>query len=688
MTALLATTAPGTYRCYAKVLGDKALVTIWLKAHAAAERAMAADVQAVFAVAAEQVGDRLRTIKVAGRDPSDLADQLFGPEAWTATLKAGLRGVLLRTALAGARAEWELRRPRTAKEIHRLFLVRKDDTAAPTDRTTSSYTRDELEALRVKLPPDVRSRIDKWLDDLLDRPYWDDVADTTRRGIVEDLRAGLDAGESGDKIAERIEETLGPDGSKARAENIARTETTGAMLAGSLESMNKLSEMGLVSGREWLAIDDASTREDHAEANGQIVAMDEPFLVGGEEGMYPGDPDFSAAQRCRCRCTMLSRAPDEMPDAKESTEEKAFRLRVKAASATSDEPATLIDVPDIKQWNAFACGAAVARAVATYFDAADAIDDTDKAWEEACGTTKSDGTEPSGIVTALKRCGLQVIAAEMAVADLADYFRRGWPVICAVQAWGTEAQEAAGRSGHYVTVIGVGLGMVFVVDPANDPVAGRRIIVEADFLDSWHDTGVNGEEFNQYGIAVGPPAGQEKAYSLWWKEGGACRVSAGSSEGGQFTSCSTEAGGKAEVKEQATARKLANKKIKDAPVPTEEQVEKARAEMQLAREGKARAGGESRGGSAASRRQQRRNLFAEFGGDKRGYVVCPWTGKKMHWTDDAKENPNGYPKFERGKIFVKCQGGGYQLHNLIPESFEANRSRNDKRLRKENSHGC
>ena len=140
--------------------------------------------------------------------------------------------------------------------------------------------------------------------------------------------------------------------------------------------------------------------------------------------------------------------------------------------------------------------------------------------------------------------------------------------------------------------------------------------------------------------------------------------------------------------ERAASTKLARKKIKTTPAPDEKAVAKAREELAAARRGEGRAGGEARGGSAASRRQQRRNLFKEFGGEEKGYVVCPWTGLKMHWTDDPQENPQGYPKFERGKIFVKCQGGGYQLANLIPESFAANRSRNDKRLRKENSDGC
>lgn len=148
-------------------------------------------------------------------------------------------------------------------------------------------------------------------------------------------------------------------------------------------------------------------------------------------------------------------------------------------------------------------------------------------------------------------------------------------------------------------------------------------------------------------------------------------------------------GGKAPKAEIAASRKQAEAKIADAPVPSKEAVNKARAEIEKYNRGEGtRPGGESRGGSSADRRRQRENLFKEWGGEDKGYIVCPWTGIKMHWTDDPKKNPDGHPKFERGKIFTKCQGGGYQLTNLIPESFAANRARNDHRVREENSRGC
>lgn len=131
--------------------------------------------------------------------------------------------------------------------------------------------------------------------------------------------------------------------------------------------------------------------------------------------------------------------------------------------------------------------------------------------------------------------------------------------------------------------------------------------------------------------------------------------------------------------------KLAREKVRNAPVPTQAQVTKARAELEKAKRGEGRAGGDSRGGSSADRRKQRENLFKEFGGNEKGHVTCHGCGLKMHHADPGSAaNPKGYARLERGKIFTKCQGGGYQLPNLLPECFGCNRSRNDTPVRKEN----
>lgn len=136
--------------------------------------------------------------------------------------------------------------------------------------------------------------------------------------------------------------------------------------------------------------------------------------------------------------------------------------------------------------------------------------------------------------------------------------------------------------------------------------------------------------------------------------------------------------------EKKAARKKALAKIRIAPVPSKDDVLKAREELRRAAEEGKRAGGESRGGGSPARRTQMFNLFKEFGGLQRGYIVDHQSGIKMHYTSDKTLNPNQYPIFERGKIFTKEQGGGYQLPNIIPESFPTNRSRGNRTVREEN----
>lgn len=125
--------------------------------------------------------------------------------------------------------------------------------------------------------------------------------------------------------------------------------------------------------------------------------------------------------------------------------------------------------------------------------------------------------------------------------------------------------------------------------------------------------------------------------------------------------------------------------IRIAKVPNAAEVAKGKVNALKAKQGQShRTTTEDRGGSAEARRKQRENLFTEFGGDKRGYVVDHQSGIKMHYTDDPALNPNQYPMFTRGRIFTGIQGGGYTLDNLLPESFETNRKRGSRPIRKEN----
>lgn len=89
-----------------------------------------------------------------------------------------------------------------------------------------------------------------------------------------------------------------------RAESIARTELIAASSYGSLIGAQAT---GIALEKGWLSTPGPRTRATHKEAGGQFVDIADSFTVGGEKARYPGDPLLSAAERIRCRCTIIYR---------------------------------------------------------------------------------------------------------------------------------------------------------------------------------------------------------------------------------------------------------------------------------------------------------------------------------------------------------------------------------------------
>jgi SPP1 gp7 family putative phage head morphogenesis protein len=88
---------------------------------------------------------------------------------------------------------------------------------------------------------------------------------------------------------------------RQRAETIARTEVFSAIN----ESTNQTFKDNGIQKKKWLAAFDERTRPAHAAASGQIVKTEEPFNVGGDRLMYPGDPSGSPENIINCRCTLI-----------------------------------------------------------------------------------------------------------------------------------------------------------------------------------------------------------------------------------------------------------------------------------------------------------------------------------------------------------------------------------------------
>ncbi len=128
------------------------------------------------------------------------------------------------------------------------------------------------------------------------------INDTTLARIQSALEEGVGLGESLLQLIKRIDDLYLLQTIPNQSKVIASTEVAAANNYGSHEAA-KASDLTLQ--KVWLATNDGHTRPTHREADGQTVDLDEPFEVGGEQLMYPGDVSLGATgdQVVECRCT-------------------------------------------------------------------------------------------------------------------------------------------------------------------------------------------------------------------------------------------------------------------------------------------------------------------------------------------------------------------------------------------------
>jgi hypothetical protein len=128
--------------------------------------------------------------------------------------------------------------------------------------------------------------------------------------IVVELEHGIREQESIPDIAARVSTVLTATGSERwprRAVTVARTETLAAVNAGVYRSAQLDAEQrgDPAPFKQWIATADPRTRDTHREADKQRTLLSEPFVVGGAQLLYPGDPRGPANEVINCRCSMF-----------------------------------------------------------------------------------------------------------------------------------------------------------------------------------------------------------------------------------------------------------------------------------------------------------------------------------------------------------------------------------------------
>lgn len=135
-----------------------------------------------------------------------------------------------------------------------------------------------------------------------------EISDTTIADVNQVISEGIESGLDERAIA-RMVRAVAPIKSASRAQTIARTETAAAA-SYTAQSIAELGGIDMV--RVWVAADVGGerTRKAHSDADGQERGMHEPFNVGGELLMYPGDPAGSAHNVINCRCQVVFDLPE------------------------------------------------------------------------------------------------------------------------------------------------------------------------------------------------------------------------------------------------------------------------------------------------------------------------------------------------------------------------------------------
>ena len=128
-----------------------------------------------------------------------------------------------------------------------------------------------------------------------------------KKQITATVTSGILQGSSINKMAKDLMNRV-TDMNKTSAVRAARTAVTEGENAGRQAAAEELEKKGVIMGKRWIATHDSRTRDEHLEADGQIVENNKPFVVGGEELMFPGDKSLGASgwNLYNCRCTRVS----------------------------------------------------------------------------------------------------------------------------------------------------------------------------------------------------------------------------------------------------------------------------------------------------------------------------------------------------------------------------------------------
>lgn len=128
-----------------------------------------------------------------------------------------------------------------------------------------------------------------------------------KKRISTELSRGITLGRSYQEIAKQLELATGIDYRKSR--RIAITEGHRIQNQSAFDAMRKAKNAGADIKKQWDSTLDGKTRSTHRELDGQIVEVDEEFVIPSTGATAKIAGGFGIpSEDCNCRCAILQRA--------------------------------------------------------------------------------------------------------------------------------------------------------------------------------------------------------------------------------------------------------------------------------------------------------------------------------------------------------------------------------------------
>lgn len=144
------------------------------------------------------------------------------------------------------------------------------------------------------------------------------INETTKKNVQDVVKMGLDADETPEQIAARVDEVFAF-AKETRAQRISITEVVAAAASGKLLGAARavtsvLAATGTDGGSDdishtiekmWMTLGDDHVRPTHTALDGKVRDLDQAFVVEDVSLMYPGDPNAPVDETVGCRCALV-----------------------------------------------------------------------------------------------------------------------------------------------------------------------------------------------------------------------------------------------------------------------------------------------------------------------------------------------------------------------------------------------